>query len=62
MKRQSSIAHNILFFILLRLMDCEEIMWNIAEFFIKPVARMRGEVAKRLKTMQTSGQKHVEAE
>lgn len=35
----------ILYFVMFRLMDLESIMWDIAEFFIKPIALLRRGVA-----------------
>lgn len=35
----------ILYFVMFRLMDLESIMWDIAEFLIKPVALLRRGVA-----------------
>lgn len=45
MENQSNAKRIILYFILYRLMDVEEIMWNVAEFAIKPVALLRRKVA-----------------
>jgi len=39
---------NILYFVLYRLMDIEELCWNIAELVIKPFALLRRWVAYRI--------------
>jgi hypothetical protein len=42
---KSPIKLKILYFIMYRLMDLESIMWDIADFIIKPVALLRRGVA-----------------
>jgi len=46
------LVKNILYFILYCLMDIEEIMWNIADFIIKPVALLRRWVAYRISKLK----------
>lgn len=50
------LVKNVLYFILYRLMDVEEIMWNIAEFIIKPVVIVRRKVAEAISKAGQSGQ------
>lgn len=51
MENKSQLKRIVLYTLLYRLMDVEEILWNVADFIIKPFALMRRWTAYQISKM-----------